>query len=113
MRVAAFALSVLVLGSLPAAAEQGPNAEWARVQHRSLEVAAIGGGALLGFFVAERLAIAGVIGSVAGSLAGLWWIVEHEDPKLRPEIKPSSAPAYVAPDGLTPTLVIRRISRVY
>src|SRR6516225_5499424 len=97
MRAVAFALTLLVLGSLPAAAAEGRATESARVLHRSLEVAAIGGGALLGFYLAERLGIAGVIGSVAGSLAGLWWIADHEDPKLRPQIKSTSVRAAVAP----------------
>jgi hypothetical protein len=119
MRAFAFALSLLVLASLPAAAAeerygQGRGPEMGLVLHRSLEFALVGAGAFLGFYAAEYLGIRGVIGSVVGSLGGLWYNLEHRHSIEDPQIKqPTAAREATANHGEAPTLVIRHISRVY
>jgi hypothetical protein len=108
MRAVAFALSLLVLGSVGAAAQQPSPMPLPELNLNPRDVAAIGIGAVLGFFGAEAVEIPGLIGAVAGSVIGAWWYADHDNPVQRPEIKPTAAREAVAPRGETLALVLVR-----
>jgi hypothetical protein len=108
MRAVAFALSLLVLGSFGAAAQQPSPMPPADLNLNPRDVAAIGAGALLGFFVAEPLGVSQFVGAVVGGIIGAWWYAEHAELMQHPQMKPMAARAAVANQGETPTLIILR-----
>jgi len=108
MRAVAFALSLLVLGSFGAAAQQPTPIAPQELNLNPRDVAAIGAGALLGLFAAEALGVSQFVGAVAGGVVGAWWYAEHSELMQHPQMKPAAARAAVARQGETLALVVVR-----
>jgi hypothetical protein len=102
MRVFAIALSLVLLGSFEAGAQQAaPAPPEAYMEHLSPgNVAAVGAGALIGVFGLEALGIEGaaLIGGVGGSIIGAWWYASSGD-EIVPHVnfRTTALPAADAP----------------
>lgn len=112
MRAVAIALSLLVLVSTGAVAQQPTPAPQATPLENvnTGKVVAVGVGALLGIVAAEALVVgdaAAIIGGVAGGLVGAWWYNSGGDSASpRGSVKPTAA-RQAAYHGATPVAIIR------